>query len=70
MDDLNVLLTGKSGNISVEVYDSAARRVLVGEATLDADGNGVMNVSSLGAGLYSVVVKHGGDRYNGTFVKR
>ncbi len=70
VDDLNVLLTGKSGNISVEVYDSAARRVLVGEATLDADGNGVMKVSSLGAGLYSVVVKHGGDRYNGTFVKR
>lgn len=68
---LNVLAKGW-GNVSasVVVYDSASRRLMDDNITFDANGAGVISVSKLAPGVYTLIVKNEGKSLKASFVKK
>lgn len=58
------------GTVELRVFDAAAREVAGMKVQLDEDGIGTVDMSSLGAGTYTVKGKYGNDDYSMNIIKK
>lgn len=70
-DMLNMSLLSAAGtSVEAVVYDAAARKVLSGTVAFSENGTGVLDVSALSPGIYTLALNAAGGNVSGTFVKR